>query len=412
LEENAIEMSLGAFALFDSSSALPIQMGHSLSIKQSEAKYDAATHRLFGRAEAAEVRASALEIIAYLLNYDGRHVQMLNAAQPSITRAEVLETISPHHSVIFSRIKERGFSDRTFLNSAVAKQVAADPPTFALAMVPIPRHDKVGPKDEKGAVRAEHTRTFIATELAPRMTKLQFGSVLEMNGWVPQSFASAIEAQQQRHGVVSVQRYFQQILPLSECTAEDGQAVGKLLIDLVAGNPQDLLQAILEFVNRTAMLRECGCPHIGTMLHRILNAGAPPASGSGDEAVLRGRDPLFLTEAQAAAIGNAVSSGIHLKKVVERQTVLRTMKGKHVWFLPMLELLIEHKAARPRLSTWRTRLSSIVAAQKPAEVMSNDDKGAEDECFTSVVRLLAPSASQASSRARCAAAGASGHKFE
>jgi hypothetical protein len=119
-----------------------------------------------------------------------------------------------------------------------------------------------------------------------------------------------------------------------------------------------------------------------------------------------------LTEAQAAAIGNAVSSGIHLKKVVERQTVLRTMKGKHVWFLPMLELLIEHKAARPRLSTWRTRLSSIVAAQKPAEVMSNDDKGAEDECFTSVVRLLAPSASQASSRARCAAAGASGHKFE
>jgi hypothetical protein len=161
------------------------------------------------------------------------------------------------------------------------------------------------------------------------------------------------------------------------------------------------------------------------MLHRILNAGAPPASGSGDEAVLPGRDPLFLTEAQAAAIGNAVSSGIHLKKVVERQTVLRTMKGKHVWFLPMLELLIEHQAARPRLSTWRTRLSSIVTAQKPTEVMSNadeatqkptevmsnDDKGAEDECFTSVVRLLAPSAAQASSRARCAAAGASGHKF-
>jgi hypothetical protein len=51
--------------------------------------------------------------------------------------------------------------------------VADNPLTYAVALVPIPSHAKIGPKDEKGAVRAELYRSFRLTEAAPGVTKLE-----------------------------------------------------------------------------------------------------------------------------------------------------------------------------------------------------------------------------------------------
>jgi hypothetical protein len=70
----------------------------------------------------------------------------------------------------------------------------------------------------------------------------------------------------------TLQQYFQQILPLEKCDAEDGRVVGQLLVDLASEYPKDPARAIREFADRTAMLRDCGFAHIGEMLARLLSA--------------------------------------------------------------------------------------------------------------------------------------------
>ncbi len=92
------------------------------------------------------------------------------------------------------RVKAQGIRDRTFLNSVVAKQVTEDPPTFVVAVVPIPSHEnlKISQKDEAGAVRGENCRSFLLTELAPGVTKLEYGCSLDLKGRIPQIVTNTI----------------------------------------------------------------------------------------------------------------------------------------------------------------------------------------------------------------------------
>ena len=173
MENEAIQRCLGMFALFESSSAGATQLLRSSTMTRLETKHDAATNLLLG-CSTGEIRASVLDIVAYSLNdEDSRYFKTFYAADPNVVRAHVLETPNAHHTITFSRYRATGISDRTFLNSIVAKKVAEDPLTYAVALVPIPSHAKIGPKDEKGAVRAELYRSFRLTEAAPGVTKLE-----------------------------------------------------------------------------------------------------------------------------------------------------------------------------------------------------------------------------------------------
>ena len=178
MENQAIQKCLDMFALFDNGSAGVTKLHHSATITRLETKQDVATSILLGRAE-AEVRAELLHIVAYLLHVDSRWFQSLDAANPDVVRSECLAMINPHHSIAFVRYKARGIRDRTFLMSVIAKQVAKDPPTFVVAVVPIPGHDKIGKKDEVGAIRAENCRSFRCIGLAEGLTKV----VLNLVGW-------------------------------------------------------------------------------------------------------------------------------------------------------------------------------------------------------------------------------------
>jgi hypothetical protein len=171
MEDDAIAKCLATFALYDSSSAVVTQRRCSATIR-SEAKHDAATRLLLRRTD-AEFRADPLDVIVYMLDLDSRNFQAESAANHDLVRFEVLEKVNTHHSVVFARYKARGISDRTFVNSIVAKQLADDPPSYAVAVMPIARHDKIDEKDEVGAVRAENRRSFLLTEVAPGVTKLQ-----------------------------------------------------------------------------------------------------------------------------------------------------------------------------------------------------------------------------------------------
>jgi hypothetical protein len=159
--------------------------GSSESTNRSETKHDAATGRLYGYAE-VEIRADPLDIVAFMLSADSRYSQSSNAANPRMVRFDTLEHINAHHTIVFLRHKLPGIRDRTFLFSFVAKQLADDPLMYAVVMVPIPSHDKIGPKDEAGAIRAENFRGYRFTATAPGVSRLEYCCSLDLRGRVPQ----------------------------------------------------------------------------------------------------------------------------------------------------------------------------------------------------------------------------------
>ncbi len=200
------------------------------------------------------------------------------------------------------------------------------------------------------------------------------------------------------------QRYFQQVWPLATSDADDGRVVGHLLLELLEGSPKDVAQSIRTFVNRTAMLRECGFRHIGAMLSSLLTIDARNGPDNDAAVVLLDDivDPALVTEKQAAAIGDTIASTVYrshmpataLEKVVMTQPVLQTMKSRYVWFVPMLETLM---ALKTRRSGWIKRLSSFVATTNsdvvPIESDETPNAGQADEesSFSSVVWLNADS---------------------
>jgi hypothetical protein len=173
-----------------------------------------------------------------------------------------------------------------------------------------------------------------------------------------------------------------------------------MLHDLVSSKPKDLPRGIREFVHRTAMLRECGLAHIGDMLARLLGAdvqgkSAVPSAPVPTTAV--GLDPSSLTEEQAIAIGAAIALSVHeadmpatgLKRVVKSHAVLRAIKSEYVWFVPMLETIMAHKAAEPRGSLLIKRLSSrsTSVASLSRDAASSADGAVEESSFSSVVTV-------------------------
>jgi hypothetical protein len=393
MENAAIERGAAMFAAFDGSSASVTQVKHSATMDCSETKYDGTTGLLLGRVEGM-IRATPQEIAAYILNYDGRHVQSGSDTARDI-RCETLEHVNGHHTVVFHRKRQRGFADRTFLNSIVAKKIEDDPPTHMVVVLPIPSHAKIGRKDEKGAVRAENCRAFKLAEMAPGVTRIQYCCSLDLRGLIPQYLTNTIAVPGQNNVPQNLQRYFQHIRPLSECDAEDGRVVGHMLLDLVQNNLKDLAHAIRLFANRTSMLRQCSCRHLGAMHARLLSADARAEFDDAAAIVVLG--PSALTGKQATAIGSVIASSVRrshapaaaLKQVVQSHAVLQAMKSRYAWFVPMLEVITACKAAELRRPSLMEQLSLIVQA-KVAD---------EESSFSSVVQLDACSILHCLSRA-------------
>jgi hypothetical protein len=161
-------------------------------------KLDAATGLLLGRATAL-VRAAPQDIVTYMLNQDGRHnVSLVDRAV--MPRHEVFQHVNAHCTIIFNRVRAPCISDRTFLTSIVAQKVADDPPTYVVVGLPIAHHDKIAPKDEKGAVRAENCRAFRLTEVTEGITKLEYACSLNLRGSIPQAITNKVCVPGQMHG--------------------------------------------------------------------------------------------------------------------------------------------------------------------------------------------------------------------
>ena len=199
LEDALMAKGDAMFAVFEASSAAATQLEHSELIMYSETKLDKATGLLYGRA-AAMVRATPQDMVAHMLHFDSRFNQ--STTDPTVwVRSEAVERVNAHHMIVFNRLKlGPGLSHRTFLNSTVAKQVADDPPTYLVLCLPIASHDKITPKDEKGAVRAENCRAFKLTEIAAGITKLEYACSLDLGGSIPQAITNKVSVPGQMHG--------------------------------------------------------------------------------------------------------------------------------------------------------------------------------------------------------------------
>jgi len=322
MEITALEKGAGMYSAFESNSEQATQLARSLSTR-SELKYEAATRRMLGHVEAV-IQADPQDVVAYILNYDdSRFAKSEEAANPNVIRFECVEHTNAHHSIGFARHKVRGLRDRTFLYSLVASQVAAQPSTYVVVVVPIPSHAKIGEKDEAGAVRGETCKSFRLTKLAEGVTKLECSWAVDLKGLVLHTVANTIEAPTHMGYVNSLQQYFQHIKPLTACDAEDGRIAGQLLLEVVKRTSKDLAHAIRTFTHCTTMLRECGFRHIGAMLVHLLAADADDEvrpdkdeerSAPTRTAMRRAPDvanvaltPSSVTEKQATAIGSVIA---------------------------------------------------------------------------------------------------------
>ncbi len=154
-------------------------------------------------------------------------------------------------------------------------------------------------------------------------------------------------------------------------------------MELMNSKPKDLAHAIRTFANRTAMLRECGFPHIGDLLVALLTIVptaaqkdpqelTSPSSHSKHTASAADHDPACITVEQATAIGGMLaergcsshlpSTALHF--AVESHAILREMNARHAWFVPMLEVFSAlPAAAKSRRSSLGRRLSARVTPQ-------------------------------------------------
>jgi hypothetical protein len=382
--ENAtIEKCMGAFKLFNGRDAGTTHLKHSPTITRLETKLEEAGRLLLGQA-VAQYRADPREIVAFFLSLDSRFMKSLDAANPNLVRFESLERVNGHHTIAFGRYSGPGVDDRTFLMSVIAKQLTEEPLSYAVAVIPIPRHDKIGLKDEARAVRAEVYRSYRLTESSPGVTTVEYSCSIDLKGFVPQIITNTISVPQQLEIVGTHQRYFQQVRPLAKCDADDGRFVAHMLIELVEGNPKDLGWTIRTFVNRTTMLRECGFGHIGVMLVHLLSTDAHKLGHNmpDDDAAIVAHVPSLVTEKQAAAIGDSIASSVRVHRsnlnvpnvhnILMLHAVLQAMKSSYTWFVPMLEVLTTRKAAKPRRSFVK-RFSSIVVAEVPVPIVTRSD---------------------------------------
>ena len=223
----------------------------------------------------------------------------------------------------------------------------------------------------------------------------------------------------------TAQLYFQQLLPLSECNAEDGRVVGCWLAELVESRPDDLAHAIRTFSNRMAMLRECGF-RIGAFLVALT---APDQTAESAATVTQGPvSPATTTDEQAAAIGRALRTAIDqalaaaadktvtfrgpwspraagqsaapVRAAASSHSVLRTMMSSHLWFLPMLEALfvpaVEPLSAVVGSAIARGRSSTVAPdlcrgpeafAERSLIDVAKDAEPPQDGGFDSPVRI-------------------------
>jgi hypothetical protein len=158
-----------------------------------------------------------------------------------------------------------------------------------------------------------------------------------------------------------IQRHFLQLKPPSNLTAQDGVLLGHMLMDLVARKKGPERAAVIRmFVERTAMLRECGFAHLDGLFRGIfeesvlfqLSIGIRKFKTVSVPEVVA-VDPAAMTAVAAASIGHGFESTVRISaspaeaidNLLPKYPALGVMAQRHVWFRSLLETIAKRRVA-------------------------------------------------------------------
>jgi hypothetical protein len=370
-EVQALEAGL---FLLDCTTGSPDSADKSLQANYATLTRVRATHanalnRIVCDAECLIRGSSPEELCTFVLNNDSKIVA--SYADEGCVRCETLEVPHAHHTITLVERRAKGIQNRLFLNSVVCKKLSDSPVTYLLVLMPLATHHDIHSNYQKHVITAMSMRAYRFTRVEDGVTRVEYASWLDLKGLVPQWITDQIAIPAALNAVYDQQVYFQQIRPLHESAAEDGRVVGHMLVKHADPNSQRA------FVRRTAMLRECRFHHIGNMLVALLST-TPAADAQSDrkDVPSAAQDLSSLTVEHAAALGRMLASHLHhgsaVHQAVNSHPILRTIASHYDWFVPMLEVLWQHKGAEVRHSTVMKRLSSIVSSDVDMSVAPID----------------------------------------
>ena len=186
-EDSIIQRGLAMLAANSAQAGKVQHFKHGPTIDSSWTKLDNRSGLLVGNTECVIRGAGPLDIIAYLMDLNGRHFRSTLDPETDV-RDELREVRSSHHIVEFYECKLAPFHNRTFLQSLVWKKLSDA--QFIWCLAPIADHPTVTPSDESNAVRAEGVRALRFTVIAQNVTRVEYACTLDLKGNFPASLTN------------------------------------------------------------------------------------------------------------------------------------------------------------------------------------------------------------------------------
>jgi hypothetical protein len=386
-EETAlIAIGMAQLDAFASRTGKALSPRHCTTVEMAEAKLDEASDVVFGHVE-ANVRASLEHIVAYLMHFDGKHLEsQLNPEVDVVNK--VLEVSSPHHSVVFVEKKFAPLKSRTLLLSLLWQKVCDAPLTYVWATVPIEHHVRV--PLVRDAVSADVTTCIRLTQMPNGVTRITYSCSADMKVHLPQRLAKKVVVHLMQMAY-DVQRYFLQVEPPTSATTADGVILAHLIMDLADTTEQpERAAAIQMFVRHTAVLRECGFTHLHAFIHGIFDERLLFTLGVGFRNLktvsipeVVATNPAVVTERGAALMGRGLESILRISStpaeaigdLLRKYPALKVMADRHVWFQPLLETIAKRRVA---VATLGLRFRLAVGAALTYLDMASDIKNIQE----------------------------------
>jgi hypothetical protein len=165
------------------------QLKHGPTIDSSWTKLDNRSGLLVGNTECVIRGTGPLDIIAYLMDLNGRHFRSTLDPETDV-RDDLREIRNSHHIVEFYEGKAAPFQNRTFLSTLMWKQLSDA--RFVWCLSPIADHPTLTPRDERDAVRAEAARVLRLTVIAQNVTRVEYACTLDLKGSCPAWLADKV----------------------------------------------------------------------------------------------------------------------------------------------------------------------------------------------------------------------------
>ena len=188
-EDSMIQRGLAILAADSAQTGSVPQSKHGPTVDASWTKLDEGSGLLVGYTTLVLRGAGPLDIIAYLMDLNGRHFRSTLDPETDV-RDELREVRNSHHIVEFYECKAAPLKNRTFLSTLMWKHLSDA--QFVWCLSPVADHPTLTPSDERDAVRAEAARVLRLTVIAQNVTRVEYACTLDLKGSFPTWLADKV----------------------------------------------------------------------------------------------------------------------------------------------------------------------------------------------------------------------------